>query len=261
MRKPRLGVFKFTSCDGCQLTLLDCEDALLAVASAVEIAYFPEALTAPDTGRYDLALVEGSVSTEDEALAIHAIRARADRLVAIGACATAGGIQALRNGGRQPAFAAQVYSRPDSVAALQDATPIADHVTVDFELRGCPIDKKQLLEVIAATLAGRRPETPDHAVCLDCKMAGHVCVMVAKGQPCLGPVTHTGCGALCPGYARGCYGCFGPKEGANPPALSAKMAASGATRGEIARLYATFTNNAAPFRDEARAHATADDRS
>jgi len=254
MAKPRLGVFKFSSCDGCQLTLLDCEDALLAVAGAVEIAYFPEATRAEDTGRYDVALVEGSVTTRHEAEEIQAIRARADRVIAIGACATSGGIQALKNFADTEAFIAAVYATPAFISTLDTATPIADHVPVDFELRGCPISKVQLIEVIAALLAGRRPEVPDQATCIECKRAGHVCVMVAHGTPCLGPVTHAGCGAICPGYARGCYGCFGPKETPNTAALARQLAALGADRGTIRRLYSTFNSNAPAFRAEAEAH-------
>lgn len=253
-RKPRLGVFKFSSCDGCQLSLLDCEDELLAVAGAIDIAYFPEATRAPDSGKYDLALVEGSVTTSHEAEIIHGIRRRSRRLVTIGACATSGGIQALRNAASVKAFTAMVYAHPEYISTLATATPIADHVKVDFELRGCPINKKQLVEVLSAFLAGRKPETPAHSVCIECKRAGHVCVMVAHGTPCLGPVTHAGCGALCPGYDRGCYGCFGPSQPANPASLSAALAGHGQSPRQIRHLYSTFNANAPAFRREAQRH-------
>jgi coenzyme F420-reducing hydrogenase gamma subunit len=252
--KPRLGVFKFSSCDGCQLSLLDCEDELLAVAGAIDIAYFPEATRADDTGRYDIAFVEGSVTTPHEAEAIQDIRARTETLVTIGACATSGGIQALKNGADVKDFIATVYATPAFITTLDTATPIADHVKVDAELRGCPIAKHQLIELVAAVLAGRRPQTPAHATCMECKLAGHVCVMVAAGRPCLGPVTHSGCGALCPGYARGCYGCFGPKETPNTASLSAQLAENGASDRDIRRLFSTFNTNAPAFRDEAEAH-------
>jgi len=252
--KPRLGVFKFTSCDGCQLSLLDCEDELLAVAEAIEIAYFPEATRAEDSGHYDLAFVEGSVSTPHEAEMIRDIRARCTTLVTLGACATSGGIQALKNGADVAGFVAAVYARPDYITTLDTATPISDHVKVDAELRGCPISKHQLLELVGAVLAGRRPQTPAQATCIECKMAGHVCVMVAQGQPCLGPVTHDGCGALCPGYARGCYGCFGPKETANTAALAARLARNGTGGRDIKRLFSTFNTNAPAFRREAERH-------
>jgi coenzyme F420-reducing hydrogenase gamma subunit len=247
-------VWKFASCDGCQLSLLDCEDELLAVADAVEIAYFMEATRARLTGRFDLALVEGSITTPHDAVRIQDVRRRADAVITIGACATAGGIQALRNFADVAAFTSIVYARPDYIDTLATSTAIADHIRVDFELRGCPINKTQLLEVVAAFLAGRRPVTPAHSVCVDCKLRGNVCVMVARGTPCLGPVTHAGCGALCPAYDRGCYGCFGPAETPNPPSLSDRLAGLGMTPGEIKKVYRSFNSAAPDFSRESERH-------
>ncbi len=184
-RKPRLAVWKFASCDGCQLSLLDCEDELLAIAGAIDIAYFPEATRGAVKGRYDLSLVEGSITTAHDARRIHTVRRRSRALVTIGACATAGGIQGLRNFADVAEYASVVYAHPDYIETLATSTPIADHVPVDFELRGCPISKRQLVEVIAAFLVGRRPVTPAHSVCVECKLRGNVCVMVAHGTPCL----------------------------------------------------------------------------
>ncbi|MCW5746023.1 MAG: oxidoreductase [Alphaproteobacteria bacterium] len=253
-KKPRLGVWKFASCDGCQLTLLDCEDDLLAVAGAVDIAYFPEATRAEISGRYDLSLVEGSITTPHDAERIHAIRRRSRKLITIGACATAGGIQALRNFADVQAYTSVVYARPDYIETLATSTAIADHVPVDFELRGCPISGRQLIEVIAAFLVGRRPVTPAHSVCVECKLRGTVCVMVAHGTPCLGPVTHAGCGAICPAYNRGCYGCYGPMESPNPVSLSHGLAALGMDARALQRVYRTFNANAPAFRDESARH-------
>jgi sulfhydrogenase subunit delta len=253
-RKPRLAVWKFASCDGCQLSLLDCEDELLAVAGAVDIAYFPEATRGEVKGFYDVSLVEGSITTAHDAARIRDVRRRTRTLVTIGACATTGGIQALRNFADVKEYTSIVYAQPDYIQTLATSTPIADHVTVDFELRGCPISKHQLLEVISAFLAGRRPVTPPHGVCVECKLKGNVCVMVAHGTPCLGPVTHAGCGALCPSYDRGCFGCFGPKETPNAPSLSRQLAALGMDEGALRRVYRTFNANAAPFRDESQRH-------
>jgi coenzyme F420-reducing hydrogenase gamma subunit len=248
VRRPRLGVFKFASCDGCQLTLLDCEDELLAVAGAVEIAYFLEAARRPLEGEFDLALVEGSISTPEQLERIRDVRRRSRYLVTIGACATAGGIQALRNWADVGEFLRVVYARPEHVRTLATSTPVAEHVPVDFELRGCPINKAQLLEVIGAFLAGRRPQIPNHAVCVECKKAGVVCVMVARGVPCLGPVTHAGCGALCPRYDRGCYGCYGPAAGTNVPALTHQLIQVGVPPPAVDRLLHTFNAWAPEFR-------------
>jgi sulfhydrogenase subunit delta len=252
--RPKLGVFKFASCDGCQLSLLDCEDEILAVGAAIEIAYFPEATSRRISGRFDLALVEGSITTAADAARIHEVRAQARRLVTIGACATAGGIQALRNFRDVAEFRSFVYASPEMIDALATSTAIADHVLVDFELRGCPVDKRQLLEVISAVLNDRRPNVPDHSVCVDCKMAGRVCVTVAQSTPCLGPVTHAGCGALCPRYDRGCYGCFGPVSGANTSSLAGVMSAQGSTPADLVRAFRTFNANAPAFREESERH-------
>ncbi|PWB94620.1 oxidoreductase [Methylosinus sporium] len=251
---PRLAVWKFASCDGCQLSLLDCEDELLAVAQALDIAYFPEATRAPIRGNYDLSLVEGSITTPHDAERIQDVRRRSRALVTIGACATSGGVQALRNFANVCEYASIVYARPDYIHTLATSTPISDHVKVDFELRGCPIDKGQLIEVISAFLAGRKPATPSHSVCLQCKLKGNVCVMVAHGTPCLGPVTHAGCGALCPSYDRGCYGCFGPMETPNAPSLSARLSSLGMDERALQRVYRTFNAQAEAFREESERH-------
>ncbi|MEU7256442.1 oxidoreductase [Streptomyces rimosus] len=244
-RRPTLAVFKLASCDGCQLTLLDCEDELLNVAERVEIAHFLEASSAVRPGPYDLALVEGSVTTPQDAQRVREIRAAARFLVTIGACATAGGIQALRNFADVEEFRATVYARPDYIATLATSTPVSAHVPVDFELRGCPIDRGQFLEVITAFLAGRKPDVPNHSVCFACKRRGTVCVTVAHGTPCLGPVTHAGCGAICPAYGRGCYGCFGPSGSVNLPALIPLLRRDGMSEDDVRRTLRTY--NAASF--------------
>lgn len=246
--RPRLAVWKFASCDGCQLTLLDCEEELLAIADAIEIAYFPEATRAMGPGPYDLSLVEGSITTPHDAERIHHIREISTTLVSIGACATSGGIQALRNFADVGEFARAVYAHPEYIATLDTSTPISDHVDVDLELRGCPISKRQLLEIIEASLHGRRPAVPAHSVCVECKLRGVQCVMV-RGTPCLGPVTHAGCGALCPAFDRGCYGCFGPAESANPMALAGRWRELGASEDDFRRALTTFAVNAPEFRE------------
>jgi coenzyme F420-reducing hydrogenase gamma subunit len=252
--KPRLAVWKFASCDGCQLTLLDCEDELLALAGEVDIAYFPEASSRMAEGPYDLSLVEGSVTTAHDAERIRQVRKESRVLVTIGACATAGGIQALRNFRDVEEFTRAVYAHPEYIDTLATSTAIADHVPVDFELRGCPISKEQLLDVIAAYLVGRRPQTSTHSVCEECKRAGNVCVLVAHDTPCLGPVTQAGCGALCPSFHRGCYGCFGPKEAPNTVALSERLAGLGMEPAELQRVYRTFNADADAFREESERH-------
>jgi len=249
-RKKKLAVWKFASCDGCQLSLLDCEDELLSLAGEVEIANFLEASSAVVRGPYDLSLVEGSVTTAEDAERIQQVRRQSKRLVTIGACATAGGIQALRNFADVDKFVSIVYATPDYISTLETSTPISAHVTVDFELHGCPVNKQQLLEVISAYLNERRPAVPGYSVCLECKRRGNVCVMVAHGTPCLGPVTQAGCGAICPSYNRGCYGCFGPMESPNTPALVREWKKLGSTSKDVQRVFAGVNVGAEPFRKE-----------
>ena len=249
--RPKLAVWKFASCDGCQLTLLDLEDELLALAGAVELAEFREATSGVVEGPYDLSLVEGSITTAHDAERIKDVRRASKALVTIGACATAGGVQALRNFADVNDFVKAVYASPQYISTLATSTPIAEHVAVDFELHGCPIDKRQLLEVVTSFLHGRKPRIPSTSVCTECKRRGTVCVTVAHGTPCLGPVTHAGCGALCPSFNRGCYGCFGPMETPNTTALVPLLRAGGLADRDVARVFQTFNANAAPFREAA----------
>jgi len=253
-RKPTLAVWKFASCDGCQLSILDCEDELLAVAGVVDVANFPEASRAVKRGPYDLSLVEGSITTPHDAERIHQIRRASRVLVTIGACATSGGLQALRNFANVAEWIPVVYASPEVIHTLGTSTPISAHVKVDYELRGCPVDKKQLLEVVNAFVLGRRPVLPSHSVCLDCKARGTACVTVARGVPCLGPVTHTGCGALCPAYGRGCFGCFGPIKEPATPALGEVLRRHGWSDARIAQAYRAYNAGAGAFRQAGDVH-------
>jgi coenzyme F420-reducing hydrogenase gamma subunit len=253
--KPRLAVWKFASCDGCQLTLLDCEDELLTIAGVVDIAYFPEASRAMEPGPYDLSIVEGSVTNSHDAERIQEIRAMSTALITIGACATAGGIQALKNWADVDEFISIVYAHPEYISSLGTSTPISDHVDVDFELRGCPVSKSQLVEVIDAFVNGRKPATPTHSVCVDCKLRGTSCVMVAHGTPCMGPITQAGCGAICPAYNRGCYGCFGPSESPNIASLREVWHSLGVDDEYLVRALRTFNAYAPEFREASDAYA------
>ena len=248
-RKPTLAVWKFASCDGCQLTLLSCEDELLTITDQIDVAYFLEASSATVGGPYDLSLVEGSITTAEDAERIQEVRRQSRALITMGACATSGGIQALRNSSDVHELLRIVYATPSYISTLETSTPIADHVDVDFELRGCPIDRGQLLEVISAFLIGRRPTTPTHSVCIECKQKGNICVTVAHGTPCLGPATQAGCGALCPTFARGCYGCFGSAETPNTPSMVEALRSSGLDDFQIERLFHTYNAWSEPFRE------------
>ncbi len=245
--RPRLAVFKFASCDGCQLSLLDAEDELLAFAEAVEISFFLEATSEILPGPYDIGLVEGSITTPHDAERIQRIRSECRYLMTIGACATSGGIQALRNWGDHTQFLQAVYASPQYISTLATSTGIADHVAVDFELRGCPINQHQLIHVLTDLLHGRNPRVPKHSVCLDCKRSGAVCIAVARGVPCIGPLTQSGCGALCPTYNRGCYGCYGPAFQGQPSSLVNHYLESGHPPGELVPLLRNYNANSPRF--------------
>jgi sulfhydrogenase subunit delta len=256
MSRPRLGVFKFASCDGCQLSLLDCEDELLAVADRVEIAYFLEATRRPLEGEFDVALVEGSVSTPGQEEEIRDIRRRSRFLITLGACASHGGIQGLRNLGHPDVdhALAIVYPSPQYVETLACSRPSSDYVAVDLELPGCPINKNQLLAVLGQMLVGGRPKVPNHALCLECKRQHLVCILVARGAPCMGPITSTGCGVLCPSHDRPCYSCFGPDARPNSASLADRFAQLGLDREQIRRLFQTFYANAPAFKEAGQRH-------
>ncbi|GAB3829129.1 oxidoreductase [Dactylosporangium cerinum] len=240
MDKPKLAVWKFASCDGCQLTLLDCEDELLPLAGRFDIEHFLEASSADAPGPYDVSLVEGSVTTDADVARIQHVRQQSRMLVTIGACANAGGVQALRNFADVEAFQSVVYAHPEYIDTLARSTPISAHVRVDLELPGCPIDRRQLIDLLTAVLAGRRPGLPVHSVCQECKVRGTTCITVADGVPCLGPVTRAGCGAICPAYGRGCYGCFGPMAGPNTDALVGSLRAHGMSPQDVGRVFRTY---------------------
>ena len=246
--RPSVAVFKFASCDGCQLSLLDAEDELLGVAQAVDIVYFPEATSIMLKGPYDIGLVEGSITTHHDAERIQQVRRLCRTLVTIGACATSGGIQALRNWKEVSGMVRMVYSNPDFIRTLKMSTPVAEHVPVDFELRGCPINKHQLIELVSAMIAGRKPNIPTYSVCLECKRRANICVAVARGAACMGPVTQAGCGALCPSFDRGCYGCFGPMESSNTASLTEQFRVLGRADDDIVRAFRSYSAWAWQFR-------------
>ncbi len=253
--KPALAVWKFASCDGCQLQILSLDEVLLDLTEVVEVAYFLEASSATTEGPYDISLVEGSITTPEDEERIAEIRRASRTLITIGACATAGGIQALRNFADVDEFASRVYASPEQLSVLATSTPIDEHVEVEYALQGCPVNGAQVVEVITALLHGRRPNIPSYSVCVECKRRGIECVMVAGGTPCLGPVTHAGCGALCPSFGRGCYGCFGQAETTTTASLARWWTTVlGVEEAGLVRALRTYNAAAPAFAEESSAH-------
>jgi coenzyme F420-reducing hydrogenase gamma subunit len=253
-KKPKLAVFKLSSCDGCQLSLLDAEDELLDVLGKIEIAYFPEASRRMMPGPYDIGLVEGSITNPDNVEMIREIRKQCKFLITIGACATSGGIQALKNWKDVKEFTKIVYANPQFISTLDRSLPVGSFIHVDYELRGCPINKFQLIEVINALLNNRKPNIPTNSVCSECKLRGNNCVMVTKEIACLGPVTQAGCNALCPSFNRGCFGCYGPMDSTNTTALAKQLKVLGKSNFEIMSIFRSFNAYAEQFRKESEVY-------
>jgi len=249
--KPKVAVYKFSSCDGCQLSILNLEDELLDLASVLDIAYFIEATRTVKPGPYEVGIVEGSITTPHEIDRIKDVRAECKFLISLGTCATSGGIQALRNYANVGEYAKGIYTDPQFLNYLETSTPISAHVPVDLEVWGCPINKGMIVEVLGAFLQNRRPSFPPSPVCLECKQKGITCVVVAGGVPCLGPVVHGGCGALCPANGRGCYGCFGPSSAGNFGGLVTCMVPHDRYPNETANLLRSFSSGAPAFRTAA----------
>ncbi|MCG6874517.1 MAG: sulfhydrogenase subunit delta [Betaproteobacteria bacterium] len=254
-----MAVHKFSSCDGCQLAFLNLGETLLKVAGLVDLVHFAEAGPVAPEENVDIAFVEGSVSTPHDLDRIQRIRANSRHLVTIGACATAGGVQALRGLADAKEWVTGIYASPEHIASLDASTPIAQHVKVDLELWGCPVNGRQVLGALRALLSGLMPAGEEDKVCMECKRRLAVCVMVAQGAPCMGPVTRTGCGALCPAYGRDCYGCYGPAENANTVAVSRRLKGLGLMPREISLRFLSINNGAPAFREAGLAANELDD--
>ena len=251
-RKPRIAVHKFSSCDGCQLAFLNAGEALVTLATLVDIVHFAEAGYFDEETAVEVAFVEGSISTPQELARIKAVREKSAYLVTIGACATAGGLQALRNMHDHRQWIDGIYAQPETIELLAASTPVAEHVKVDLELWGCPVSGRQVLDAVRSLLFGVLPREEQDKVCLECKRRQHVCVMVTKGEPCMGPVTRTGCGAICPSVGRDCYACYGPSERPNTAALANRFEGLGLQPDDIARRFLFINSHAEPFRTEGR---------
>ncbi|AHE97961.1 NADH-quinone oxidoreductase subunit B family protein [Thioalkalivibrio paradoxus] len=250
--RPRVAVHKFSSCDGCQLAFLNAGEALLQLAEQVDIVHFAEAGPVDPEGAVDLAFVEGSISTAEEAERIRKVRENSRYLVSIGACATSGGLQALRNfnAAGVAEWTDAIYAQPEFIQSLDMATPVAEHVKVDLELWGCPVNARQVFQALRQLLFGVAPVVDKDKLCVECKRQQHVCVLVAQGKPCLGPVTHTGCGALCPAFGRDCYACFGPAENPNTAALARRFEGLGLLPEAVSRRFRFINSHAPSFRAE-----------
>ena len=205
--KPRISFHDFTSCEGCQLQVLNCEDELLDILGAVEIVQFREAID-QKSDEYDIAFIEGAFTRESDRARLEHIRKCAKIVVALGACATTGGLNVLKNYRGIEKSMKTVYGDAAKWYETSPARPIDDVIKVDYKIHGCPIPQDEFLEVVKSLLAGRKPQIPDYPVCVECKLRENVC-LYHKGQYCMGVVARAGCKAWCPSYGGRCYACRG----------------------------------------------------
>lgn len=211
MAKPKLGIFSLTGCGGDQLMILNMENELLDLLSYFDIKDFQEGSSYHEDVELDIALVEGSVSTETDLKRLKEIREKSKTLIALGDCAIGGCVQAMRNGQMSMAERMKkVYGVEEDYYDVLEPKGLSAHVKVDLEIPGCPIEKTEIFRAITSLLHGDLPETIDYPVCVECKLNGYPCVLVEKGMPCLGPLTTAGCDARCPGLGLDCIGCRGP---------------------------------------------------
>lgn len=246
--KIHLAIFKLSSCSGCQQQLIDLGEDLLTIIEKIEVAYFLEASSKTNSGPYDVAIIEGSISAPWEVELVKEIREKSKVVVSFGSCATYGGIQALRNWMEFEDVKKQVYPKPELVDALEKTSPISDYIKVDYAISGCPPDKNQILKALKQIIVGKRSYHREESLCQECKRRNNICVLVVKGIPCLGPIIKEGCGALCPSYNRGCYGCFGPMIDPRPEALSRRFGEMGLSRDEVILKIKGITSWSEPFR-------------
>jgi len=217
--KPTLAFFDFASCEGCQIEFTNYGDeATLELLKHIDIVEFREAMTETSPGRIDIALVEGSFTREEDRARLQDIRHRAKVVIAYGACACTGGINALKN--HQDDFAEYVYGADASMPHLRSGTarPISAAIKVDYEVLGCPMSKEELLNVLSNLLHGTQYVAPTYPVCVQCKRRETVC-RFDEGDYCMGQVARAGCGAPCPADGIPCEACRGFVEDANLPAL------------------------------------------
>lgn len=250
--KPRISVHKFASCSGCQLAFINMGEDLIQLSELVDIVHFAEAGPLAPEDEVDISFIEGSITTPHDVERLELIRERSRFLITVGACATSGGIQALKNNADSDVWMRSVYARPEYISSLSTSAAIKNHVKVDFELWGCPVDVRQMLAAVRQLLFGVLPINIEEKVCQECKRKNTVCVMVTRDEPCMGPVTRTGCGALCPSFGAGCYACYGPAENSNVRSLGNRFVGLGLSPQRVKQKFLSMHNATPEFSQASR---------
>ncbi len=245
--KLKVAILGLTSCGGCQLEILNLEPVLLDLVEVFELVYFPEAQSENIEGPYDVAFVEGSISIKEEIKRIKNIRKEAKFVVALGSCACYGGVQAIRNFGDVEEARKQVYDDDGSHIDALPAIGLDEHVNVDYYMRGCPVDRSEIIDVLSSLLIGKTPEPKHYSVCVECKLAEYVCLLT-EGKLCMGPVTNAGCKARCLAFSVPCDGCRGPYDQANLESFIEILKEKKISSEDILRKFRMYTSWAPPYR-------------
>jgi sulfhydrogenase subunit delta len=248
MKKPKLGFFKYSCCAGCEFQFMYFQKYVPETLTGFDFVYARMMKSGgnPD-GPFDVALVEGTITESWQADELKKIREQSRLLFAIGTCAIDGGIPAIKATIPEIEAERKVYKKLSSVHSIRPHA-IDAYVKVDGYIRGCPPGERDLYEALSSVLAGKKPDFLEYSVCIECKLKGNICVLVAYAMPCMGPVTNAGCGALCPSMNRACYSCFGPMKQANGPALAKKFKMMGLPKDDIVRKFTEFGAGTIEFR-------------
>jgi sulfhydrogenase subunit delta len=239
--KPTVGFFEFSCCEGCKLQILEMEDQLLDILSLVDIVEGREIMD-DQADHMTIAFVEGSITRESEIPRLEEIRGKCDLLIAIGACATMGGVNAIKNRHKEEDVRSIVYG--DKAHLWTDTIPtrpLSECVKVDYELQGCPVNGGEFLSVVKALLTGQTPHIKDYPQCMECKLKENVCLF-DKGEMCLGPVVRAGCDVICPTLGQGCEGCRGLISNPNLSAQIDVLAEHGLTVKDVLDNFTLFGN-------------------
>ena len=239
-KKPKVGIFKYSCCAGCEFQLIYFQKHVLEVLGAIDVIYCKMLRSGGKAeGPFDVALIEGAITEEWQASQLKRVREASRYLIPIGTCAVCGGVPAIKNTRDELDVEKDVYEDLSVIHSVK-SHPVDHYVKVDGYVRGCPMGERDCTELVVSLLMGKSPNFLEYCVCVECKLAGNICVLVAYNQPCMGPVTNAGCGALCPSRNRGCYGCWGPMKDANAGALAREFKIRGLSAGDIYRKFTEF---------------------
>jgi len=248
--KPKIAVFKFTGCAGCQLELLHLEDIFLDLLELFDLTYWAMIKRDNDEKEWDISLVEGGISTPEEIEEIKQIRKKTKYLVAFGDCAISGCIPSIRNWIPQMEAEKIVYTDTSMIHSTK-VLGIGEYVKVDALLKGCPPHRNNIVELLKSAVLKIRPRLRSHPVCVECKFSDNLCLITSKKMACMGPVTSAGCGAICPSLNRECEGCFGPMSNPNSSALASIFREIGLNEKDIIRKFRKYAGMSSKFRKEA----------